>query len=978
MVNPESTSSLPLGEGLRLSQETMLVSLGAAIVAFLVVYVLIARPRAIFKSKGHSVGHRAIAAFCALIAASFILIVPIIFVLNDGLAVVSIPMTVFRVLQEVVADNGFVDYIGSGNVPMGLVAQVYYVAIEVCYIALPILTVLNVYEALTQHLDRIRLWRFAVIRARGKDVFLFSDLNRDTLALAQSILDDSPDPKRALIAFSSVSKTESSAWSTEIRSIESPRVVFFSGSYGDVCGRVCDLSASLLPGRRSRRAPGYRSLRAFAFSDDCTRNVNDTISLLRILKGERSMQDGERCSAFLRPRRDSGRHGAGRKVEGGGADSRLPEELRGKAHLFCRINSRDDEMAIDASNGRFESDVRVRGRAMRSFRLPVTAFREKTMVAYWLFFEAPLYEVLCDCPNSAGQPCQEGPGDRMTEDLAKAAQPMTGTVAPQRAEKVAPQKAEKAAPQKAGTVAQRRAGMSSPLKPPLRTDLHVLVIGDGSQAEQIVRTCCWLGQMHGVRLVITVGAPRAEALGRHMQLECPGLADRFSIGTPDDDAVASFLDVDTDSMELARLLERFKAEKSNLYLVTALEDDESNCRTALYARRYFLEGDPDKDGDNVKYSPFIACLVEDFAYGSFMGQDLDLTKGKHGIFSYGNHKDVYSYERIVESPLDAMAAKANELYGAIWAGFDALGDGTAMAFSGESLPIGAIRDVVASVLASDGGDGLDADPTEVSTLVTTEHLSNVALALHTMYKSWALGYEPGMPTDVQLELLGTVEHDRWEMFYLSEGWTYLTEDDQLYYARSLHDNALRKIASIRKHVSICPYEEVYETYRHAVEGFRYPSEPAHDAASSTDPMTREVTVTLCLRSSEVSPERRSEREVQVGDAAEYQLLGSSYAALGSVVLPMADDPMGNRVEHVLRLPRRDLDLVVHPSRAFPGRQCTPDVRFEVPADATSVRVDVTMGRTMVNPVVYDIAFVAATPFLAGRAALLPKEGDESA
>ena len=905
-------------DGALQSSPLMACVMAAAIVAGIVVCVAYAR-----RNRG-SAGWK-LGLFLGVLATTAVLICPILLTTQDGNPLIAAPLLAIRLLQAIVLDNGFVDYLDG--LPQGPIACAYYFLIGCAYVALPVLAALNIYDLLFRHFSKLEESFVAHWLARGRDVYLFNDLDDTTVMLARQILDHAEKP---LVLFSSMSASERDAWSTEIASLGTHHVRYLEDAYVELACRL---------GRPFK----FATLRCLALSADCAKNVSETSSALTALRGGIRDDEALACDALLGP---------------------TAADRAGRIHLYARIDSPDDELVLDAANsasptaaarraghaagGQPEVDARMGTAPDNRFgpRLPLTTMRDTTMATYALLQRAPLFSVLNDV--DAGP---EG------------------------------------------------------LRPAEPCSLDVLVVGSGAYAEEALKAALWYGQMHNVRLRADVVGEDAHALEGRLLQRCPGLAERERFEL-------AFTQIDVQSPEFdAHLRTRFGLGR-HLYVIVALEDDALSHEVAMHTRLLFLDMDAGERIDVARH-PLIACLVQNDAMAGLIAKDFDEKLPGWGITPFGSRDELFGYHALFESPLERAGQTAADTYDRLYSSIDGA------LFGGPDLDVGALKRCIAAFVEKDGrdaaaiGSGASARRagTGIDCLPRILHYSNLAMTLHARYKVWALGIDgeagseaferaggaAGM-SDAAVVALGRCEHDRWTVFYQTEGFTFLDPEQQVRYSRSLPgNNGRHKIEPLKKHSLVCPNDDIWDNYLHAKSGFAYLERAAEKDGGAGETASSVGTA--------ASREGRADGRVEVvvhatdgttGRAPKglrLQLLDDSWRVLDDWVVGDAD------ADHAVSLACGD--YVVHPASALPGLACAKDLRFTVggtgdaPGDgmlagssqttgvtgaqATSPQAESGSGSVdrmlvefdgagspLVNPVVYDWAFAALSPYLVKR------------
>lgn len=827
-----------MGQGLVLSDSvifpsgpSMIAAMVIGLAAGLLVYLIAARPKLFFGRRGGSRQDRTLALFLAVIATTAILIAPLLLALQGGDAFASIPLLGIRLLQAVVLDNGFVDFIGG--TPQGMLARVYYVLIGLGYILLPVLAAFNVYDLFAQRFSSFHMWKATKISVKGKNAYLFSAFNPITYRLAK---DAQAADRDAVVLFGAMSKLDRDTWSTEISDLDYDRTICLGASYPEVALRLC-------------LAFTFKRLYCFAITDRVSQDIADTCHAIALMRGLKTLEEdgeGKRCRAFV------------------GADG---NRARSRVRLFVTCDSLDDELVLDAANG----DARVLDPHAEagavSGPLQLTVLNEPTMAMFDLLQEAPLLDVL-------GNP---KPGI----DGLRPAEPVT---------------------------------------------LNVLVLGEGSFAEEALKGILWCGQLYNVKLEVEVVSAAARSFSNRLYVRCPDLQmqDCFSL---------KFTQMELQSPAFEQdCLARYAAAK-HLYVVSAIEDDALSFEIAMRIRRYFI-GRSCVSHVDVSHNPLVACLIRGEVTSSLISAQFDEDVPNYGIVTFGCSAKLFSYASVLNSKLERTGQRASDLYDVVYNAIDS------RLFASEDVNVSALRFCVDKALKQDlpQEDGADARPFGIACARQIVHYSNLAQALHAEYKAWSIASSE--LTDDAIVRLGAAEHDRWTMFYRTHGFSFLSPEEQKAYSRELcGKNTRHKIEALRKHSLMCPNDDIWANYLHAKSGFAY-----LDRA--------------------VLPEGEVSLNVVAADArgalvegVAVQLLNGSYEVLEEWV----SDGVAHKTAQ-LPLGR----YILHPASALPGCECAPDLLVEIgegPARVLDIAFEVE-GRALVNPVVYDWAFALAAPSLA--------------
>lgn len=476
------------------------------------------------------------------------------------------------------------------------------------------------------------------------------------------------------------------------------------------------------------------------------------------------------------------------------------------------------------------------------------------------------------------------------------------------------------------------------LRPTELQTLDVLVLGSGSFAESMVLNVLWAGQMHNVRLRVTVADDDALAMESRMRMRYRGLFD------VDEHFGAGYAEKNLFSLEFKGCALRSPAlyhevlgplsSCEHLYVIVAREDgDAVNHEIALNARLFYL--DQHVGVSEPPVVPIIAALVKDESMASLVSDRLDLGTKSYGIVTFGS--GLFGYDAVLGSELERSAQLADDIYGYL---YEVGGQ-----FNGREVDPNAVREAVVGMMENPPEGGIPSN--DISSAPQIMYHSNLAQALHADYKSWAMGLDTaeGRRRNAGLEVssdvirrLAAVEHNRWWVMYLTFGYTYLTFDQQRRFSAGLRDgfkdkNRVRKLDEVRKHTLLCPWERIWENYAHAVGGFSYPL-----AADLGPGGTR-----LSVRALDGNGNLVTGFDLQLVTQWSHRVVEEWTVG----PLPHVTQP----------LPRGA--YLLHPSSAPDGLQAGNDSTV-ITADGREgeLRVDyvLTGAGPLVNPVVYDMAF----------------------
>lgn len=820
---------LMLSEGVYLSDGTMLAAILIGVALFAVLLLVAARPW----HGRHAVSGWSLGLLLGVTALTFTLLAPALWALRDGDPCVAFLQTLFLTIQSPTLNSGAADLVGG--VATSPVSGAYYILLNVCYLAMPVLAVINVVDLIDRRFARIRFDAVCRLSVRRRNAYVFSGLGDRELRLAREVLERADRPE---VLFSNAPRAARDDFADRIVALDSPHVHFLSEGLTATAERLC-------------REMRFASCHFLVVSDDVARNVAKASSALERIRGVGVGPDGEPnqvLPAFT-----------------GHAIPRAGRASSGDVSFVVRVDSPDDPVVLDAAN--------TGGEAVS---LSLRTLQDETLAAVDLLSRAPLYTALGQEPASPAA-----------------------------------------------------------LRPATPQTLDVLVLGAGHLAEEVLLSVLWAGQMHNVRLRVTVADEGASALRERIGLRCRELMDLS--GEKDGDPGLFSLEFRSVALRSPRLYDQVLdplAGSEHLYVVAALaRGDATNYELALDTRLYLLDRRARALADLA--DPVIAAYVRDPSMSRLIPSELDVGAKSYGIVTFG--ASLFGYDTIAGSELERRAQLADDLYGYLY-------NLDTRAFCGPKVDPLAVRLATSRLMEARSGRR---EPVTVSAKDYIIYQSNLATALHADYKAWAMGLDVASGESPSGDLsagvirsLARVEHDRWWCFYLTYGYSRLTDEQRAYFSARLRDgtrdkNRLRKLEPLRKHTLLCPHAELWDSYVRSMSGFAYGRRlPAGEGG---------VTVCVAVRCADGSP--AAGMRVQLVTAADHLVADEWDVADAAHECPPV--PAG--------------EYLLHPCRAVPGRQAGDDVPLTVGAASDGAELEAVVEKTdkLVNTEVYDMAFVCA-------------------
>jgi hypothetical protein len=306
-------------------------------------------------------------------------------------------------------------------------------------------------------------------------------------------------------------------------------------------------------------------------------------------------------------------------------------------------------------------------------------------------------------------------------------------------------------------------------------DVHVLLHGLSGMNVVALRAVAWCGQLSGIPLRISVvGVDLREKQSELMRLY-PGLfTDHYNI---------RFF-----SCESKKEVEETigKECKDANYIIVSEETDNDTMELGISLRRLFYKLDPE-----FSYCPPIFCYVQEVSKAHLLknlttAETNPKRKMSYDLTPFGSLDEVFTYERLVNSPLEKLSKNVHLAYEEIF---------------------------------SDGQIDVK-QALKRYNLFEVNKRSNRANALHIRYKLNMLGLDYTEAEDVQevslqeyctkedLAKMAYCEHSRWMAFLESEGWSVAEREDALAYRNSGISKGRHNCPILKMHPYICDYEKL--------------------------------------------------------------------------------------------------------------------------------------------------------------------------
>ena len=316
--------------------------------------------------------------------------------------------------------------------------------------------------------------------------------------------------------------------------------------------------------------------------------------------------------------------------------------------------------------------------------------------------------------------------------------------------------------------------------------LSVAVFGSGAYAKEFFKNAIWASVLdENYKTEIAYIDSNADSFRENLALHCPGLfTQNYNL---------HFYKTGLNSSELYETVAS-KIQHPN-YIVIDTGDDEESINLAVYLRMFYIRNSAD-----FNCKPFIAVRIKD----SKTAERVNTMKTKgdmpYEFYSFGFDKEIYSYNLIVESPIEKMALNCHAAYN-------------------KNTETAAYESKTTAVFGCNVSE--------------FEKCSNRAAAVHIKNKLYLMGLKLKPYSDVVsdedikqnaaaveiikskvadekvIEALQEAEHYRWNAFHFSAGWINLTlAKAGIYKGLVSSDNKTHKYELAKMHACLCSWEEL--------------------------------------------------------------------------------------------------------------------------------------------------------------------------
>lgn len=305
--------------------------------------------------------------------------------------------------------------------------------------------------------------------------------------------------------------------------------------------------------------------------------------------------------------------------------------------------------------------------------------------------------------------------------------------------------------------------------------IHVLLHGLSTMNEVALKAIAWCGQISGFSLRISVVGIDIAKKVQDLRVMVPGLfTDRYDIRFYDCESEKEI--VDTISRECTDIN----------YIIVSDESDNITMEQGILLRRLFYKLDK-----KFAACPPIFCYIKEPAKFKLIeslttAESNPKRKMSYSLTPFGSLDEVFTYERLVDSPLEKLAKNVHLAYEEIF---------------------------------SDGDIDVK-DALKRYNIFEVNKRSNRANALHIRYKLLLLGLDYTDDPDAKevvlsdyyseasIEQMSISEHDRWMAFLETEGWIPSAQDEVEAYRTSGISKGRHNCPILKMHPYICEYEKL--------------------------------------------------------------------------------------------------------------------------------------------------------------------------
>lgn len=283
--------------------------------------------------------------------------------------------------------------------------------------------------------------------------------------------------------------------------------------------------------------------------------------------------------------------------------------------------------------------------------------------------------------------------------------------------------------------------------------ISLLIVGCGQVGKEFLKDALWCGMMVDYRFKALVVDIKADEIKKNIEAETPELLNNYDI---------TFVNADIKSPNAIKAIEQVNDIN---YILVSMESDNKNLNTAIDLRRLFIR--------YFERKPIINIWIENEYKKEQVNKLINERETAYDINAFGSIKDMYFDNKIVDSEIEKIGEKIHKAY---------------------------------------RGNPVDYYLNEYN------KRSSRASGLHVKYKLYSILKEnysndlhrnlkmfEKIHTDELEEILAKNEHDRWNAYMRTIGYTKATINEVRKYYPALNDH--RDYLG-RRHPALVPYEEL--------------------------------------------------------------------------------------------------------------------------------------------------------------------------
>ncbi|MEA4987637.1 MAG: hypothetical protein VB095_06220, partial [Anaerovorax sp.] len=332
-------------------------------------------------------------------------------------------------------------------------------------------------------------------------------------------------------------------------------------------------------------------------------------------------------------------------------------------------------------------------------------------------------------------------------------------------------------------------------------NISLLVIGGGRIGMEAVKAACWCGQVANHRLEIHVVDMDEYAESRFLN-KCPGFATYMDDPNIQEKFLIEFHHINVEHREFTEFMQK---HPDIGYVICALGDEELNLQIAADIRCNY-ERIGHKKNAYGKRLPLINTLISNPFLHEVGGKLKNVQNQEYELNPFGNVKNLYTWKLISGTYLDQLAYGIHRIYD------DGREEEARERF--ESSEYNRKASIVSALhckykLYSSLGRENEKIASDDNSRIWRNHPTDNMIEAYIRYITALDTVEPdrNKVSRIRIEELAKLEHKRWNMYMLTEGFLPATMDEFRSYYRlvSNHKNMIAK-----KHPGIVLWDKLDE------------------------------------------------------------------------------------------------------------------------------------------------------------------------